>query len=65
MAAAYTKEFLVNCFLHKYEKAGLETTSLRKMSENFYDEVGKDKFRTYCSLSAEAIRNYKQEVKNA
>lgn len=60
--ASYTKDFLLDAFLSRYyslseeEFAGLEI-----MANRFYDEVGKDKFRVYCSLDAEALRKYKFE----
>jgi hypothetical protein len=59
----YTKDFLVDCFLSRYIHCSLITIeqleSLEIMANNFYDEVGKDKFRTYCSLDADAIKAYK------
>lgn len=60
MAKAYTKEFLVSAFLSRYESLGEETlTKLSDMANKFYDKVGKDKFRVYASLDAEALREYK------
>lgn len=59
--AGYTKEFLVNAFVSRYEPLGLDAVeSTAEMANDFYDKVGKDKFRVYCSLDAEAIRKYKQ-----
>jgi hypothetical protein len=58
--AGYTKEFLVDAFISRYldiQPDKLE--ALTTMADNFYDEVGRDKFRVYCSLDAEAIRVYK------
>lgn len=55
--AAYTKEFLVSAFLSRYVSLDTEKfEELEKMADNFFDEVGRDKFRVYCSLDAEAIR---------
>lgn len=60
--AGYTKEFLVCAFVHRYEPLGLDAVdSMYKMATKFYDEVGRDKFRIYCSLDAEAIRTYKAQ----
>ena len=59
--AAYTKEFLVSAFLSRYY--GLPSDkfeALEAMAEKFYLEVGRDKFRTYCSLDADAIKVYKE-----
>lgn len=62
--AGYTKEFLVDAFVSRYEPLGLDAIeSMYAMANKFYDEAGKDKFRTYCSLDAEAIRNYKASIK--
>jgi hypothetical protein len=58
--AAYTKSFLVSAFLSRYY--GLPTdkfTELETMATSFFDEVGRDRFRVYCSLDANAIREYK------
>lgn len=64
MAAAYTKEFLVDAFISRY--VGMETgVDLKSLAEKFYDEVGKDKFRVYASLDAEAIRVYKASKKSS
>jgi hypothetical protein len=58
--AGYTREFLLECFASRYEPLGLETTEKQyKLASDLYDQVGKDKFRVYASLDAEAIRNYK------
>lgn len=62
MAKAYTKEFLVDVYLSRYAKSGVieidQLLRLEEMANKFYDEVGKDKFRIYASVSAEAIKEY-------
>ena len=64
MAAAYTKEFLVDAFVSRY--AGVKTgVDLKGLAEKCYDEVGKDKFRVYASLDADAIRVYKASKKSS
>lgn len=64
MAAAYTKEFLVDAFVSRY--ASVETgVDLKSLAEKLYDEVGKDKFRAYASLDADAIRAYKASKKSS
>lgn len=59
--AGYSKEFLVGAFVHRYEPLGLEAVeSMHKLASKFYDTAGKDKFRVYASLDADALRKYKQ-----
>lgn len=62
--AAYTKEFLVDAFLSRFLSCRLITVEqleeLESMANAFYDKVGRDKFRIYASLDAEAIREYKR-----
>lgn len=62
--AGYTREFLVDAFAHRYEPLG-EMVVLKQtlLAEKLFDEVGKDKFRVYASLDAEAIRKFKLESK--
>lgn len=57
--AGYTKEFLINAFLSRFEYYKTPTEYLRELAEKHYDEVGKDKFRASCSLDAAAIKEYK------
>jgi hypothetical protein len=59
--AGYTKEFLIDAFMSRYVKVlSIEKLlSLEELATKFYDEVGRDKFRTYASLDAEAIKQYK------
>lgn len=64
MAAGYTKEFIVDAFLHRFRLYGIDVESLEKMANSFYDEVGKDKFRVYASLDAAAIKEFKTHGKS-
>ena len=61
--AGYTKQFLIDCYLDRFINCSKITVEqveeLEVMANRFYDEVGKDKFRTYASLDAETIRNFK------
>ena len=61
MALAYTKEFLIDAYLSRFMKvASIE--QLEKLESDaikLYDRVGKDKFRSYASLDAEAIKEYR------
>ena len=64
--AGYTKEFLVDAFLSKFINCNIITVeqmeSLERMANNFYDEVGRDKFRVYASLDADVIKRYKATI---
>ena len=64
--AAYTKDFLVDAFMSRFISCSLisidQLVELEDMANRFYDEVGRDKFRVYCSLDAEAIKVYKQSI---
>lgn len=59
----YSREFLINAFLSRYVEMPVETfMRLADMADKFFDKVGRDKFRLYCSLDAEAIRVYKNRL---
>lgn len=61
--AGYTKDFLVSAFLSRYYSLDTEKfEALETMANNFYDTAGRDKFRLYCSLDADALRKYKLEA---
>lgn len=63
MAKAYTKEFLITAFVSRYKSLGEEVVNdLYTMADKFYDRVGKDKFRVYASLDADALKKYKESV---
>lgn len=61
--AGYTKDFLIDAFMARYIHCSIisieDLEKLEKMAIEFYDKVGRDTFRTYASLDAEAIRQYK------
>lgn len=61
--AGYTKQFLIDCFLDRFINCSLVTVEqveeLEKSAVRLYNEVGRDKFRTYASLDADTIRIYK------
>jgi hypothetical protein len=57
MAAGYSREFLISAFLSRFVSLPTEKfEALEAMAERFYDEVGRDKFRVYGSLDADAIK---------
>lgn len=68
MGRAYTKEFLVDAFVYRYTTCTMLTIEqlcrLEDMANEFYDKVGKDKFREYCSLDAQALKDYKIAASN-
>jgi len=61
--AGYSKQFLIDAFVSRYLQACSveQLESMEKMAVDLYDRVGRDKFREYASLSAEAIREYKNK----
>lgn len=64
--AGYTKEFLVDAFMNRYincEHLSIEKLErLENMANDLYDRVGRDSFRVYACLDAEAIREYKNTL---
>ena len=60
--AGYTKQFLIDAFMSRY--IGCDHLSIEKlerleiMANDLYDRVGRDSFRVYACLDAEAIREY-------
>lgn len=63
--AGYTKEFLIDAYMSRFiacDKIAIENLeTLEQNAIKLYDEVGRDKFRVYASLDAEAIRVYKNQ----
>jgi hypothetical protein len=61
--ARYTKEFLIDAFMSRYISCDMITIEklerLEKMANDLYDRVGRDSFRVYACLDAEAVREYK------
>ena len=61
--AGYTKEFLIDAFVSRYKILGATVEGVqRALAEQLYDEVGKDKFRVYASLDADALKKFKLET---
>ncbi len=59
----YTREFLIDAFVHRYRTLDSKVVQTQKvLAEQCYDKVGKDQFRVYASLDAEAIRKFKLET---
>jgi hypothetical protein len=61
--SGYTKDFLIAAFMSRYIACQIisieKLEHLEKLAIDLYDKVGKDKFRTYASLDADAIKTYK------
>lgn len=64
--AGYSRDFLIDAFLSRYINCTLisieSLVRLEQMANDLYDRVGRDSFRTYASLDAEAIRVYKNSL---
>jgi hypothetical protein len=61
--AAYSQDFLIAAFLSRYVTLPeAQFTSLCEMAYQFYESAGRDKFRVYCSLDAEAIKQYREQL---
>jgi hypothetical protein len=64
--AVYTQDFLVSAFLSRYLKCSLlsieQLCALEESANKLYNEVGRDQFRVWCALDAEAIRVYKNSL---
>lgn len=64
--AGYSRDFLIDAFLSRYIKCTLisieSLVKLEQMANDLYDRVGRDSFRVYASLDAEALRVYKNSV---
>lgn len=59
----YTREFLLEAYAYRFEPLGLDACEdMYALGKQFYDKVGRDKFRVYASLDAEAIRVYKNKL---
>jgi hypothetical protein len=64
--AGYTREFLIDAFMSRY--TGCKALSVEQlvkqeqMACDLYDKVGRDKFRVYASLDADAIKTYKDTL---
>ena len=61
--AGYSRQFIIDAFMSRYTGCTMisieKLVRLEQMANDLYDRVGRDAFRTYASLDAEAIRIYK------
>lgn len=64
--AGYSRDFLIDAFMSRYIKCAAITIEqlvhLEQMANDLYDRVGRDSFRSYASLDADAIRVYKNSL---
>lgn len=64
--AGYSRDFLIDAFMSRYIHCQLisvdKLVNLEQMANDLFDRVGRDAFRTYASLDADAIRVYKNSV---
>lgn len=61
--AAYSQDFLIAAFLSRYVTLpAAQFESLCEMAYRFYAQAGRDKFRVYCCLDAEALRLYREQL---
>jgi len=60
----YTKDFLLQAYAYRFAELGDEIyNSLYEQASKYYDKVGKDVFRVYASLDADALKVFKEELK--
>ena len=61
--AGYSRQFLIDAFMSRYTGCTMisieKLVRLEQMAGDLYDRVGRDAFRTYASLDADALRIYK------
>jgi hypothetical protein len=57
--AGYSKEFLVDAYISRYEGVSSNVSHLRELAVQHYDRVGKDQFRVSASLDAQEIKKFK------
>lgn len=57
--AGYSKEFLVDAYVSRFDGVSVDTALLRDQAVKHYDKVGKDQFRVAASLDAQEIKKFK------
>lgn len=65
----YTKEFLVEAYLHRFLQCSAITIEqllvLEQNAIKCFDQYGRDKFRDYAALSADKIKEYKAHLSSS
>ncbi len=59
MAIAYSKQFLIDAYMFRFCEYNLDTKLLEDNASNYYDQVGKDKFREAASLDSTEVTRYR------
>lgn len=63
VSRGYTKEFLIDAYMSRFIKSKVVAidvlVELEQNAIKLYDRVGKDEFRTYASLDAKAIKEFR------
>ena len=61
--AGYSREFLLDAFMSRYINCVLLTVEQlvhqEQLASALYDKLGRDKFRVYASLDADALKKFK------
>lgn len=68
MAVSYDKDFLIEAFCSRYKEvldndSDEDRFNYMVMVADFYDKVGKDRFRVWASLDADALKVFKASKK--
>lgn len=59
MSQAYSKDFLIDCYLFRLRLLGTpRETEFRRMSEAQYEQQGKTVWRSYASITPEIIKQF-------
>ncbi len=65
MPAAYTKDFLIEVALSRFDILNLNDTEkdeMRVMFAKSFDLHGKEKFRQYASVTPDVVKSYKNSL---
>jgi hypothetical protein len=65
MPAAYSKEFLIEAALFRFDILNLnedEKNEMRIMFANDFERHGKEKFRQYASVTPDVVKQYKTSL---
>lgn len=61
--AGYSKDFLIDCYLHRLKVLGTAKEQvLRDIAIKQYDQQGKTVWRSYASVTPEAIREFQKFI---
>ena len=63
MAKAYSKEFLIDVYLSRFDEVSLSYSQFnapKQNAEKLYDKVGKTEWRKYADVTPERIQQYQK-----